>query len=784
MDRVDNCALSGVGEGDAPPDGAPCGPVWSAGHPWEDEEEPPFDGDEVACVDGNEYIMPWNEPGGIGSSPSPAKPAKGGSAPAKPEPMQATTTSLVQRVWSWYVGADSIGPLGGLTKEAASAEGSGGPRPGGPLCDGASRANCLSSNMAPVAGATCTWLGACKGVDKAGRQLYERARVGELTVCLGDVVRLQSLTTQLGVVQCLYQLPDSDHKRVQVAELMWGTDTVLGDAASDAEVFLTKNMLRYDLDQVVGTQAARQLQRPWDHAARLQHLREDEDMRRAHQVGRLAPPYFYRSLYVPEQGMFCGLPSPSSQAAQLGSFVGKAAGPPKPAPLPAAAGFIKGGVQYRPGDVVLLQPGAFIGKAVLEAEEEEEEEAAADPCDSDDDDFVALPKKRAPAMPRTGATSKRGKSGAGTSGRKQLPKGSLEGVHACCVGQLLAVTARGGAPVSIKVRRFFRPEDIDTATAYKADWWDVYTSSVAHQLPTSDVLAKAAIVVAEEAAAGNAPAAAARARRGGDPTAAYTFVVVGIYDPAKPADQAMGPVPAEWAAAMAPVASVGAAAQAVGRTALEPAKREGPASREGSRRQANNDNSSSGSVNSSGAVHPALGRADDGHDVRLATMDIFAGCGGLSEGLRQAGVADARWAIEYEAPAAEAFRLNHPGAAVFCDNCNVILRAAMARAGLADDCHAAEECVALANAMAADKAARLPKPGEVSARPSRAMTTTQRNHEMRVPDDKHWQRGAITGTRARASPLTKLSRLTRPILLHARRWTSSAAVRPARATAA
>jgi C-5 cytosine-specific DNA methylase len=46
--------------------------------------------------------------------------------------------------------------------------------------------------------------------------------------------------------------------------------------------------------------------------------------------------------------------------------------------------------------------------------------------------------------------------------------------------------------------------------------------------------------------------------------------------------------------------------------------------------------------------------------ISLATLDIFAGCGGLSEGLAQAGAAESRWAIEYEHPAAEAFKLNHP----------------------------------------------------------------------------------------------------------------------------
>ncbi len=36
-------------------------------------------------------------------------------------------------------------------------------------------------------------------------------------------------------------------------------------------------------------------------------------------------------------------------------------------------------------------------------------------------------------------------------------------------------------------------------------------------------------------------------------------------------------------------------------------------------------------------------------------------------------MADTKWAIEYEAPAAEAFGKNHPSASVFCHNCNVIL---------------------------------------------------------------------------------------------------------------
>ena len=58
----------------------------------------------------------------------------------------------------------------------------------------------------------------------------------------------------------------------------------------------------------------------------------------------------------------------------------------------------------------------------------------------------------------------------------------------------------------------------------------------------------------------------------------------------------------------------------------------------------------------------------------MASMDIFAGCGGLSEGMHQAGVAETKWGVEYEPSAARSFQKNNPAAIVFCNNCNVLLR--------------------------------------------------------------------------------------------------------------
>ncbi|XP_076648177.1 DNA methyltransferase 1a isoform X2 [Halictus rubicundus] len=62
---------------------------------------------------------------------------------------------------------------------------------------------------------------------------------------------------------------------------------------------------------------------------------------------------------------------------------------------------------------------------------------------------------------------------------------------------------------------------------------------------------------------------------------------------------------------------------------------------------------------------------------KLRTLDVFAGCGGLSEGLHQAGIAECLWAIEKEEPAAHAYRLNNPNTTVFTEDCNILLKNVM-----------------------------------------------------------------------------------------------------------
>ena len=97
---------------------------------------------------------------------------------------------------------------------------------------------------------------------------------------------------------------------------------------------------------------------------------------------------------------------------------------------------------------------------------------------------------------------------------------------------------------------------------------------------------------------------------------------------------------------------------------------------------------------------------------------------GLWRGLRRAGlerggalVAALARSLTPQIPPSptktQAFRKNNPEAATFCANCNVILRAAMVRAGQADDCLACDDAVTQAAAMAPEQLAQLPRPGEV-----------------------------------------------------------------------
>lgn len=220
-----------------------------------------------------------------------------------------------------------------------------------------------------------------------------------------------------------------------------------------------------------------------------------------------------------------------------------------------------------------------------------------------------------------------------------------------------------------KVRRFFRPEDISVEKAYCSDVREVYYSEELCIIPVDSIEGKCEVRKRSDLPECNAPA-----------LFQHIFFCERLYDPS---NGSLKQLPAH----------IKVRHSTVGGDA-ESRKRKGKC-KEGE------------------DVLEVEKQRDDSDHKRLATLDIFAGCGGLSEGLHQAGVSVTKWAIEYEEPAGQAFQLNHPESLVFINNCNVILRAVMEKCGDVDDCISTADANDLAASLEEKVKNDLPLPGQV-----------------------------------------------------------------------
>ena len=114
------------------------------------------------------------------------------------------------------------------------------------------------------------------------------SQVGEAAFALGDVITLapeeddeEEAPAPLGLVQALWQTAGGETE-VQVRVMSRGADTVLGDAASDCELFLTTKVATRPLAAAEARLTAARRERSWDVALRLQQFQADEEFR---QVG-------------------------------------------------------------------------------------------------------------------------------------------------------------------------------------------------------------------------------------------------------------------------------------------------------------------------------------------------------------------------------------------------------------------------------------------------------------------------------------------------------------------
>ncbi|CAL1381124.1 unnamed protein product [Linum trigynum] len=477
------------------------------------------------------------------------------------------------------------------------------------------------------------WEGNSVGKTLLGEPIYSRAIVHGEVIAPGGYVMVDESDDFPAIYFVEYMFETSDGTKMFHGRMMQhGAETVLGNASNEREVFLTNSCTSYSLQDIKQPVVVEIRKMPWGHNFRKQNINADRlDRERAEERKKKGLPleYYCRSLYWPEKGAFFCLPS-----AEMGLGSGDCnsckireveEANDKFKVNSSGTGFVLGGIQYSLHDFVYVQSENFV---------------------------------------------RRKEAGTFKGGRNV-------GLEAYVVCELVEINVEketrqtSERSTQIKVRRFFRPEDISSEKAYCSDIREIYYSEETHILPVEAIEGKCEVKKKTDL-----PACS------GTTVLDHIFFCERLYDPS---NGSLRQLPANIKLSYSRMGDNNDVASR---------------KRKGKGKEGDND------------VEVEKPREESQGNC-LATLDIFAGCGGLSEGLRQAGVSMTKWAIEYEEPAGEAFRLNHPESLVFVNNCNVILKAVMEKCGDADDCISTAEAAELAAALGENVINDLPLPGQV-----------------------------------------------------------------------
>ncbi|XP_061364298.1 DNA (cytosine-5)-methyltransferase 1-like [Gastrolobium bilobum] len=563
---------------------------------------------------------------------------------SKRKAMQATTTRLINRIWAEYysnhlpedskVGTaselkdeDEVEELEGNededTEETLDMEGTQKP-------PSVSKQTKIFSADKEI-----RWEGDPEGKTSSGYLLYKQAIIHGEVISVGRSVLVEvDDSDELPVIYYVEYMFESKVGRGQKMfhgrMMQHGCQTVLGNTANEREVFLTNECRDLGLQDVKQTVVVNIQKAPWGHQHRKDNIiarKLDRDRAEERKKKGLPSEYYCKSLYWPEKGAFFSLPfdtlglgsgmchSCKLKEDQMEKDVFKV--------NPSKSGFLLRGTEYSLNDYVYVSPFDF---------EERREQA----------------------------TYKSGRN---------------VGLKAYVVCQVLEIIVKKEIKqaemksIQVKVRRFFRPEDVSNEKAYCSDIQEVYYSDETHIISVQSIEGKCEVRKKNDISESSAPGIFQNA-----------FFCERLYDPAT---GSLKQLPAHIKVKYSSGNKDDAARKRKGK------------SKEGA------------NISESDNETKTL------DEKRLATLDIFAGCGGLSEGLQQSGIALTKWAIEYEEPAGDAFKANHPEALVFINNCNVILRAVMEKCGDTDDCISTSEAAELAGSLDKKEISSLPMPGQV-----------------------------------------------------------------------
>ncbi|XP_073311482.1 DNA (cytosine-5)-methyltransferase 1B-like [Primulina huaijiensis] len=563
-------------------------------------------------------------------------------AMSKRKPMQATTTRLINRLWGAYYSnhlpeESNEGILSEVKEddeieEQEENEEDDAPEEKLAVTDkseihGSPRRqtkSCLGSKVVK-------WDGKSVGKLPSGEALYKRATVHGYEIEVGGTVQVDELGNDLAICLVEYMFEKIDGDKMFHGRLMQqGCETVLGNTANERELFLTDDCINFQLEEVKQSLHVNIGSMPWGYQHRKANANTEKmNKARAEERKKMGLPieYYCKSLYSPKRGAFFALPYKSmglgSGSCQACKSKEAAIDNEKFILHDSVNDFMYRGNKYSVLDYVYVSPSYF--SAEMESE--------------------------------------------------SFKSGRNVGLKAYVVCQLLEIcnlkkSGRHDAnSVQVKVRRFYRPEDISVAKAYSSDIRELFYSEEMLTVPVDMIEGKCEIRKRKDIQLQDVPC-----------TFDHAFFCEYLYDPS---NGSIKQLPSHIKIRY----SFG--------TPSDDTYRKKGKSKEGE------DDLEVGILK------------EESQGNHLISLDIFAGCGGLSEGLQQSGVSFTKWAIEYDEAAGDAFKLNHPEASVFVNNCNVILRAVMQKCGDADDCISTPEATELASSLNQKDFDNLPLPGQV-----------------------------------------------------------------------
>ncbi|XP_039140950.1 DNA (cytosine-5)-methyltransferase 1B-like isoform X2 [Dioscorea cayenensis subsp. rotundata] len=475
------------------------------------------------------------------------------------------------------------------------------------------------------------WKGESTGKTCCGEALYKYAVVhgDQLAVGGAALIETDECDEPMTIVFLEYMYEKDDGIKMAHGKIMEkGSETVLGNAANEREVFLTNGCVDFELCEVKESVTVDIRLRSWGHKHRASYANADKiDRAKAEERKKKGLPmeYYCKSLYWPERGAFFTLPFDSMG---LGNGVCSSCEQRDAEEdffFVDSTVFVHKKTEYNICDFVYVRPHYF-------------------GVEKDED-------------------------------REIFKGGRNVGLKPYTVCQLQEIEVpRGKTPspesTLVKVRRFYRPEDVSAQKAYNSDIREVYYSEDITSVPVEAIEGKCEVRKKNDLPIVDLPI-----------ITDHVFFCEYCYD-----------------------ADKGSLKQLHAHVKFSPLNQKVP---DASSRKKKGKEKCDGEPNGSDKSK------DESQESRLATLDIFSGCGGLSEGLQKAGVSFTKWAIEYEQPAGEAFGKNHPNTLMFIDNCNVILRAIMEKCGDVDDCISTSEAAKLAAELSEEKLNNLPLPGQV-----------------------------------------------------------------------